>query len=75
MQNKRFRKWAHNMDTAPLKVIKLCRYFQTPNHDLLLTVFFSPARIDRQIDRLIDRQIDRQIHYRPKRRYTGVNIT
>ena len=35
------------MDTAPLKVINLCHYFQTPNHDLLLTVFFSPAKIFR----------------------------
>ena len=46
-ENERFRKWAHNMDTAPLKVIKLCRYFQTPNHDQLLAVIFSPAKIFR----------------------------
>ena len=44
MWNNHFRKWAHNMDNAPLKVIKLSHYFQTPNHDLLLTVFFSPAK-------------------------------
>ena len=47
MRNKRFRKWAHNVDTAPLEVKKLCRHFQIPNHDLLLTVFFSLAKIFR----------------------------
>ena len=33
------------MKTAPLKVIKLCCYFETPDHELLLTVFLTQAKI------------------------------